>query len=1340
MKLQHTLSVLFALWLLAPAVLADESSDGNADAMEIGCPGEPSANPNILLCDDFGDSTDLTNWDVGSPGHHPFQNGRFVLCGEGFGFKDRCAAWSNQLVFDGSWGFRGYDARRPFPPSSEFYVRWYQYMSETYTWGTLEDKSLMLHGQFDTITTYVGSNRNHWPAEPHSGPGMPFVANYQDLDWVETGGEYTRINRFQNQGNDIVLETGKWYLFEWYIRLNTPGVSDGVTKLWIDDASQPITSQTLRMQYNDMRWLRSSDADKRFTVLRLTDYHQRCDGTPNTCPPNGPGILNQSQRWDQIVISKNPIGPLVPPAVSLTSPAAGAILSGHVPVNANVQDNRDIVGVRFQLDGALLGVEDITAPYSISWDTTTASEGSHTLTAVTRDVNGNTKVSRPVTVTVGNRVTVTRHEDSSPAIIYTYSGTWMEGFTGGRDWSGGTAALGFSSGQRATFSFTGTGVSWIGQRAPWTGIANVYLDGALVATIDTYAAIEEIRTVLYTASGLGSGVHTLAIEVPEPRTKNPASSDYFVVVDALDVTVSPITPHRRIEETDAAVAYAGAWQLGNGGEAWSGGTAALATGIGAVAEARLTFSGTVVNWIGFKGPQTGIANIYLDGTFMTAVDTYAATKQIGAVLFNAAGLAPGAHTLTVAATGTKNPSSTDPFVIVDAFDISDSSPTLDITPPAASITWPRAGATVSATTTVSVTASDAGGLGIAAVQVYLDGMPIEADDATSPYSITWDTTTVADGLHTLRAMARDAAGNTILSAPVAIAVTNASSPPRPASTRFENADPAIAYNSGVPASGQPPAWDHGSRSRAWSNVTASFNRSAGARARFSFTGTWVSWIGFRAYWAGIANVYVDDVFVGEVDLFLPACTAEQRIQGCIDEQVRVPVFTAAGLTQGNHTMTVEVTGRKNPGSLDYAVAVDAFDVAPALPPPVAGTRVEDTASSLSYSADWAQSDRSRAWSGETAAVSATAGARASVTFTGTEVNWIGLRGPQAGIARIFLDGAFNAEVDLYSPQEIQGVVFATTSLAAGSHTLAVEVTGSRNPAATNNLVFLDAFDLRSRVEERDASFIYTGTWVQNNTDSAWSGTSANAGSGTAARSAAAGARAEFTFNGTEVTWIGSRGPSAGIADVSLDGVVVDRVDLYAPAEALRMAVFTATGLAPGPHVLRIDVTGLRNGSSTGAFVVVDAVDVVLASPDPTVSRVDQTNQSVTFGGAWTHSSPNSLFSGRTIAFSAAPGSRAAFTFTGTSVRWIGHRHRDGGIALVYLDGVPVAEIDTFAAGHEEFQAPVFTRTGLSPGQHTLAIEVTGRKRGGDACAPSPGPTPPACSSGYLVIVDAFDIY
>ncbi|TMG73987.1 MAG: esterase, partial [Betaproteobacteria bacterium] len=61
-----------------------------------------------------------------------------------------------------------------------------------------------------------------------------------------------------------------------------------------------------------------------------------------------------------------------------------------------------VAGVQFKLDGNNLGAEDTSSPYSVSWNTTTASNGSHTLTAVARDQLGILWTSNPVTVTVFN--------------------------------------------------------------------------------------------------------------------------------------------------------------------------------------------------------------------------------------------------------------------------------------------------------------------------------------------------------------------------------------------------------------------------------------------------------------------------------------------------------------------------------------------------------------------------------------------------------------------------------------------------------------------------------------------------------------------------------------------------------------------------------------------------------------------------------------------------------------------------------------------------------------------------------------------------------------------------
>src|SRR5437870_3390914 len=92
----------------------------------------------------------------------------------------------------------------------------------------------------------------------------------------------------------------------------------------------------------------------------------------------------------------------VPPTVTLTSPGSRAAISGTITVSATASDNVGVAGVQFQLDGVNLGAEVTAAPYSVSWDTTSATTGSHTLTAIARDAAGNRTTSSPVTVTVGN--------------------------------------------------------------------------------------------------------------------------------------------------------------------------------------------------------------------------------------------------------------------------------------------------------------------------------------------------------------------------------------------------------------------------------------------------------------------------------------------------------------------------------------------------------------------------------------------------------------------------------------------------------------------------------------------------------------------------------------------------------------------------------------------------------------------------------------------------------------------------------------------------------------------------------------------------------------------------
>ena len=1194
-----------------------------------------------------------------------------------------------------------------------------------------------------------------------------------------------------------------------------------------------------------------------------------------------------------------------PPAVAITSPASGATVTASVTITADASDNVAVSGVRFLLDGAPLGAEDTAAPYSAAWDTATATNGSHSLTAIARDSAGNTTVSAAVSVTVSNTQgeTTTRFEDSSAEIVYTPAGAWMERYTDARGWSGGTAALGFGAGQRATFTFTGTGVKWIGFRGPQTGIANVVLDGTLVATVDAYSATEVVQAVLYTASGLTNASHTLVIEVT--RTKNDLSNDFYVIVDAFDVTslggsappdttaptvgitspaggatvsgtvtmaatasdnvgvagvrffvdgapvgaedssapyeaswdastasegshtvtaqardaagntttsagVTVTVSHTdttspsvaitspaggatvfgtinvtanasdntavagvqffvdgaplgaedttapyatmwdtatvtngshaltarardaagnittsatvtvavangagstmRIEDGNTAIAYAGGWNHGNTARPWSGGTAAVGFGLGQ--EAAVTFRGTGITWIGFQAPWAGIAKVYVDGTFAATIDGYAPTETVLAPMFTVGGLPLGSHTLTVEVTRTKNASSTDYIVIVDAFDIIDAPP--DASAPTVAITAPANGTTVFGSVPVRASADDDNG--IASVTFFLDGVQLDAVDTISPYVVNWNTATTTDGPHTLTAVARDAAGNAKTSSPVAVTVANAAPPALATATRFENTDLGIVYVDGCNCGGQPPAWFHGSRSRQWSDGTSSFNRADGGRATLTFTGTAVKWIGFRAAWAGIARVFVDGAFVSEIDLFTPT------------EEVQVSVFQVSDLAPGTHTIAVEATGRKNPEATDFAVVVDAFDVSPSMPPPVRGTRHEESAASATYTPGWNTADTSQAWSGGTAAVSSGVAERAAFVFTGTSADWIGKRGPGMGIARVYLDGALQAQVDGYYPSTIQGIVYSVTGLAQGEHKIEIEVTGLKHDQATGHAVAVDAFDVRSRIEETDAPVVYSGAWTFNDSTRNWSETSLTTGVGTASHASAAGARADLTFTGTAVTWVGLRAPFLGIADVYVDGILAQQVDLYSATEQVQAPLFTASGLAPVSHTLRIEATGTRNPASTTSRVMIDTFNVTVPTPAPRVNRVQETDAAIAYSTGWSASGTASLWSGTNAREARTVGAQATFTFSGTSVRWIGERGFTTGLARVSIDGQFVALVDTRTPFQEEYQEPIFTASGLLPGTHTLTIEIVGRNN-----------EPPGTTVDRIVI-DAFDFY
>ena len=108
-------------------------------------------------------------------------------------------------------------------------------------------------------------------------------------------------------------------------------------------------------------------------------------------------------------------GMSTPPSVSLASPGATVNRTVSLTAMATAGTGVTISRVDFMVDGTVIG-SAMMSPYSVKWDTSTATDGAHSLTAKVTDSAGKTSTSAMVSVSVLNKPTFT--VSLSPAQIY----------------------------------------------------------------------------------------------------------------------------------------------------------------------------------------------------------------------------------------------------------------------------------------------------------------------------------------------------------------------------------------------------------------------------------------------------------------------------------------------------------------------------------------------------------------------------------------------------------------------------------------------------------------------------------------------------------------------------------------------------------------------------------------------------------------------------------------------------------------------------------------------------------------------------------------------------------
>jgi peptidoglycan/xylan/chitin deacetylase (PgdA/CDA1 family) len=498
------------------------------------------------------------------------------------------------------------------------------------------------------------------------------------------------------------------------------------------------------------------------------------------------------------------------PTVTLTSPANGATVSGTTALTATASDAQSVSSVQFKVDGNNVGVADITAPYSLDWDSKTVTNGAHSITAVATNAADLSTPSTAATVTVNNTVTPT-----TPVVSLTAP-------TNGSTVSGSTTVS-------ATVSDT-------------TPIAGVQfkLDGTNLGTEDTTAPY----SVNWDTKAATNSSHTLTAVARNTSGGTGTSAPTTVTVNNV-VTPTPPTVSLTAPVSGATVS----------------GTTSLTA---AASDAK------AVSSVQFK----------LDG-----VNVGTATTSPYSVSWNSKTVTDGSHTVTAVATNSDGLATTSSPVTVTV-----SNPTA----PTVSMSSPLGGSSVSSTVSVSASASDA--KSITSVQFKLDGANLGSPITTSPYSTSWDTTKVANGSHTLSAVATNSSNLSTTSTPISVTVNNVVVTP-PAATNL------LANPSFETANGTAPAnWIASN----WGTNTSTFTYQTTGR-----TGTHSAKAQITSYTNGSANWYYDEVPVTAGKTYLYSNWYQSNVDTEVDAEVTMADGTVQYYWLGNVSASTAWAQYKN---------------------------------------------------------------------------------------------------------------------------------------------------------------------------------------------------------------------------------------------------------------------------------------------------------------------------------------------------------------------------------------------------------------------------------------------
>lgn len=754
----------------------------------------------------------------------------------------------------------------------------------------------------------------------------------------------------------------------------------------------------------------------------------------------------------------------------------------------------------------------------------------------------------------------------------------------------------------------------------------------------------------------------------------------------------------RTEQDETAVSYVGTWTNTNRDLA-SSGSYLYANDTGDSATA--TFSGSWLN-LGFIGEEnSGLAEIYIDGVSQGIIDLYRQDETPVSIIYD--NLINTTHTFSVTVLGSANPYSNNDYVRFDYFDAWDGSTLADGT-------FEHDNNRVIVSTNWS-TYNNATASGGSYIQDNLGSVwfPFSGDSFTYqavPNSSLGTTRLFVDGRHLTdlhlyspdlitRTYSFDGFGpgphmlqlNTYRSHMTLDTLTTPGTAPfydtDPSASymRFEEDHPLWLYN-GVAFTQTAQTW---TRRDYWvgdqlSGDQGIFSDDAGDTAVITVNGEWLSLGLGMSDDGGQAEIYLDGVLDRTVNLYSH------------DDSAHNEFFP--GLTSGNHTISVTVVG-------DGDVWIDYVDVwdGTALPD---GTFTDYPGERVYFSGGWSAVTDVNAVDGR---YWRTGTGNTWFPFTGDSVSYRAFAYSSADEARLYIDGTYIDTLDLFNSSDISRT-FSIEGLGSGVHLLRVErhrgnitledfsTPGSApfyTPETPTGII---------RYEEDDPALLYNGlpytqtvnSWNVNNTAVTY------ASEGYYAYSDTAGDTVSLTFDGTWVgvgflTW-----RTYGQADVYIDGVLQETVDLFTHRDDTKSVYYG--GLLDATHTISITVRGDSHENAVGTNVSIDYIDVWDGSPLPDGTFEETDRDRILYSPNWNvQTEPTASGGGYTNDGTGNNGS-IWFPFTGDSVTYQAWAHRDAHEIEIKIDGVSQGFFDLYS---EVPMSRTFSFDGLGAGAHMLEL-------------------------------------